>query len=168
MTVELMLIQFRLSIGFESIFLTWEREKLTTLKLKKKRKTVEDMSVDSLLDDLIDTDVKSETRPAEDPWSEEYLSKLHKKEAKKTLQKYRRDEPISQEEPRKRSERPVVSEKITQMRKCQNCYYCVATRKVGGSWWCHCTNLGRSTESDIQTQSWVKSKLNLPCWKLPD
>ena len=161
-------IPFPLSIGFESRFLTLEREKPTTLKPRKKRQTIEDVSVDSLLDDLLDTKVKSETRPAEDPWSEEYLTKLHKKEAKKTIEKYRKDEPIAQEEPRTRLERPVASEKLSQMRKCQTCYYCIGTRKVGGSWWCHCTNLGRSTESEVQIQSWVKGRLNLPCWKIAD
>jgi len=138
------------------------------LRTKKKRRTLEDLSVDSLLDDLLDTEIKSETRPAEDPWSEDYLTKLHKKEAKKTLEKYRKDTPIIQEEPRMKQEQPVVSEKMSQMRKCQDCYYCLGTRKVGGSWWCHCTNLGRSMECEMQTESWVKSKLNLPCWKIPD
>ncbi len=138
------------------------------MRPKKKGRTLENLSVDSLLDDLLDTEIRSETRPAEDPWSEDYLTKLHKKEARKTLEKYRKDAPIIQEKPRMKQEHPVVSEKMSQMRKCQNCYYCSGTRKVGGSWWCHCTNLGRSTECEMQTQSWVKSGLNLPCWKAPD
>jgi len=138
------------------------------LKIKKKQRTLDDLSVDSLLDDLLDTEVKPESRPAEDPWSEEYQTKLHKKEARKTIEKYRRDEPFITKEPRVRPEQPIVSEKMSQMRKCQNCYYCIGTRKVGGSWWCHCTNIGRSIECETQAKSWVKSGLNLPCWKVPD
>ncbi|MFX1579834.1 MAG: hypothetical protein ACFFBJ_09330 [Promethearchaeota archaeon] len=157
-----------LSNGVESEFLTWKQEKLVLLRSKRKKHTIEEISIDELLDDLTNTDPRPESRPAEDPWSEEYLTKLHKREARKTLDKYRRDEPIVSEQPKPREESPVVSEKMSQIRKCQSCYYCTGTRKVGGSWWCHCTNPGRSTECELQTQSWVKSKLNLPCWKLPD
>jgi hypothetical protein len=92
------------------------------LRLKKKRNTIETLSIDSLFDDFIDTDFKSDTRPAEDPWGEDYLTKLHKKKARKTLEKLRKNEPISQEESRTGSEQPVLSEKISMMRKCQNCY----------------------------------------------
>jgi hypothetical protein len=138
------------------------------LKIKRKQRTLEELSVDSLLDDFVNDDIKSETRPAEDPWSEDYMNRLHKKEAKKTLEKYRKDSPIIQEEPRIKPEQPVVSEKLFQLRNCQSCYYCVGTRKVGGSWWCHCTNPGRSSECEMQIQSWVKGRLNLPCWKVTD
>lgn len=138
------------------------------MKHKKKRETLDDVSIDSLLDDLLNDDIKPETRPAEDPWSEEYLTKLHKKEARRTIEKFRKPGPIFKEKPSPKSERPVVSEKLSQVRKCQNCYYSSRARKVGGSWWCHCSNPGRSIKSEVQMRSWVKSRLNLPCWKLPD
>jgi hypothetical protein len=136
--------------------------------LRKKRQTIQDTSVESLLDDLLNPEVVGETRPAEDPWSEEYLTKLHKIEARRTIEKYRKNEPFVAEKPSAKVERPIISEKFSGVRKCQNCYYCIGTRKVGGAWWCHCTNPGRSTEVEVQTQPWVKSGLNLPCWKIPD
>lgn len=138
------------------------------MKRKKKRETLDDVSIDSLLDDLLNDEVTPETRPADDPWSEEYLAKLHKKEARRTIERYRKPGPISTEEPKSRSEQTIVSEKIPPVRKCQTCYYSNKARKVGGSWWCHCSNPGRSIKSELQMRSWVKSRLNLPCWKLPD
>ena len=135
------------------------------MRTRRKKKTIEDMAIDKLLDDLIATDAPVDTKPAEDPWSEEYLMRLHKREAKKTLEKYKRDEPLNLSASAPKPEPPVVSEKMSQVRKCQNCYYCIASRKVSGSWWCHCTNPGRSTECEVQTHSWVTSKLNLSCWK---
>lgn len=138
------------------------------MKHKKKQETLDDVSIDSLPDDLLNDDIKTETRLVEDPWSEEYLTKLHKKEARRTIEKYRKPGPIFKEEPAPKSEQLIVSEKLSQMRKCQTCYYSSRARKVGGSWWCHCTNPGRSIESEVQARSWVISKLNLTCWKLPN
>lgn len=138
------------------------------MRMHKKKHATEEVSIDELLDDLTNQEPEIESRPAQDPWSEEYLTNLHKKEARKTLDKYRRDEPIAVKKVSQRKDPPIVSEKVSQVRKCQNCYYCTGTRKVGGSWWCHCTNPGRSAECEKQTESWVKSKLNLSCWRLPD
>ncbi|TFG98381.1 hypothetical protein E4H12_06220 [Candidatus Thorarchaeota archaeon] len=82
-----------------------------------------------------------------------------KHEARKTLEKHRKDPPVS-----KKKEIPVISEKRAPVKACQNCYFCVKEKKVGGSCWCHCTNPGRSTHAIVKG-SWVKSRLNLPCWK---
>ncbi|MDH4214178.1 MAG: hypothetical protein OEV85_09675 [Candidatus Thorarchaeota archaeon] len=84
-----------------------------------------------------------------------------RKTALETLKKYRKDAPIAKE---KIKEQPIVSEKISPVRRCQNCYFCVAERTLSGSCWCHCSNPGRSIEA-IPGKPWVKSKLNLPCWK---
>lgn len=138
------------------------------MKRNKKRKTIDDVSINSLFDDFVDTEVKPEMKPAEDPWSEEYLTSLYKKEARRKIEKYRKPRYTATEAPVAKSEQPIVSEKSSQMRKCQTCYYSNKTRKVSGSWWCQCTNPGRSIESEVQMRSWVKSQLNLPCWKLPD
>jgi hypothetical protein len=88
---------------------------------------------------------------------------LYKHKALETLKKYRKDEPLDI-----RTETPVVqlimSEKMAPIRNCEICYFCVGTRRVGGSIWCHCTNLARSTETTISA-SWVRSRLNAPCWR---
>jgi hypothetical protein len=60
---------------------------------------------------------------------------------------------------------PIVSEKRTPIKRCQNCYFCVGERKISGSCWCHCTNPARSTHAVVRG-SWVKSRMNLPCWKV--
>lgn len=90
-----------------------------------------------------------------------------KKEAKKALQKHRKDQQITPVEPKKKTpkpEPPVVSEKLSKIKRCQNCYYCIGSHSLGSSVWCHCTNPGRSAEGEI-SKSWIKSKLNLPCWR---
>jgi hypothetical protein len=85
-----------------------------------------------------------------------------KRKARKTLEKYRKDSPNSTE----KKVTPIISEKRAPIKSCQICYFCVGERKVSGSCWCHCTNPGRSTHAIVKG-SWVKSRLNLPCWKPP-
>jgi len=82
--------------------------------------------------------------------------------ARKTLEKYRKSPPVST----KKGTAPIVSEKHAPLKRCQNCYFCVGERKVSGSCWCHCTNPARSTHA-VAKGSWVKSRMNLPCWKAP-
>ncbi len=81
-----------------------------------------------------------------------------RKKARATLEKYRKEDPAPV--------KPVVSEKTPAIKRCQNCYFCVGERKFGGSSWVQCSNPGRST-TVISSGSWVKSGLNLPCWRAP-
>jgi len=92
----------------------------------------------------------------------EVKSSESKRAARKTLEKYRKDQPIS----KKKEVTPVISEKRAPIKRCQNCYFCIGERKVSGSCWCHCTNPARSTH-EVAKGSWVKSRMNLPCWKPP-
>jgi len=85
-----------------------------------------------------------------------------KRKARKTLEKYRKHSPSNTE----KNVTPIISEKRAPIISCQSCYFCVGERKVSGSCWCHCTNPGRSTHAIVKG-SWVKSRLNLPCWKPP-
>lgn len=85
-----------------------------------------------------------------------------KRAARKTLEKYRKNQPVV----KKKEAKPIVSEKRAPIKRCQNCYFCVGERKVSGSCWCHCTNPARSTHA-VAKGSWVKSRMNLPCWKAP-
>ena len=83
-----------------------------------------------------------------------------KRRARQTLEKYRKEEPISE----KKRASPVTSEKRAPIKRCQNCYFCVKEKKISGSCWCQCTNPARSTHAIVKA-GWVKSRMNLPCWK---
>jgi hypothetical protein len=93
---------------------------------------------------------------------DEVKSSESKRAAQKTLEKYRKAKPISKKE----TTSVIVSEKRAPIKRCQNCYFCVKEKKVSGSCWCHCTNPARSTHA-VAKGSWVKSRMNLPCWKPP-
>ena len=94
------------------------------------------------------------------------LKKHHPKNYEEALERYRED--ISSEssfiESHPKPAPPVRSEKLAPFRRCQNCYYCVDTRKLRSSWWCARTHPGRSTESLVAGRMWVKSRLGLVCW----
>ncbi len=83
-----------------------------------------------------------------------------RRKARKTLEKYRKGAPASG----KKGVSPVVSEKKAPIKRCQNCYFCTREKKISGSCWCHCTNPARSTHAVVRA-GWVKSRMNLPCWK---
>jgi hypothetical protein len=115
---------------------------------------------------LVETSVQESLEPivrneAVDSFFREETIAVHKHKALRTLEKYKRDKP---QESMKPEDGLIVSEKLTPMRKCENCYFCVDTKWVGGSSWCHCTNLARSTDTVIAA-SWVRSRLNAPCWR---
>ncbi len=93
---------------------------------------------------------------------DEVSSSKSKRAAHKTLEKYRKDPPAS----KKKKATPIISEKRAPIKRCQTCYFCVKEKKVSGSCWCHCTNPARSTHA-VAKGSWVKSRMNLPCWKAP-
>ncbi|MGY5879857.1 MAG: hypothetical protein RTV31_06380 [Candidatus Thorarchaeota archaeon] len=95
---------------------------------------------------------------------EELTSRTLKRKARETLEKHRKKTPAKKKKGKQKS--PVVSEKISPVKRCQNCYFCVGEKKISGSCWCHCTNPGRSSNVE-HSGSWVKSKLNLHCWKPP-
>ncbi len=86
-----------------------------------------------------------------------------KRKALETLAKHRKDTPPPQRS--STSQKPTVSEKVSPLRSCRNCYYCSDRRRVGGSWWCRCTNAGRTMSEKASVSSWVKGRINLPCWR---
>ncbi|TFG34063.1 hypothetical protein EU527_05115 [Candidatus Thorarchaeota archaeon] len=135
---------------------------------RKRIKTIEDVSVTELLDDFVELEEEEDTGTITKMDDEEYVAMMLKKEALKTLQKHRKDVPTTPfESPGKRTQKPeppVVSGKLSIVKRCQNCYYCIGSHTINSSVWCHCTNPGRSIEEEM-TKSWIKSRLNLPCWK---
>ena len=66
----------------------------------------------------------------------------------------------------KTSNPSMYNDNVLLLKRCQNCYFSVGEKKVSGAVWCRCTNPDRSTDVEFE-DSWVKSKLNLPCWKAP-
>jgi len=113
--------------------------------------------------DVVEPEIPTpETEAAVEFLRDEIISNSSKREALQTLEKYRKALPVKRE---KKPEKPIVSEKASPVKRCQNCYFCVAERNIGGSCWCHCTNPGRSTK-ESPGKSWVKSRLNLPCWRI--
>ncbi|MHA2026153.1 MAG: hypothetical protein ACW98U_09650 [Candidatus Thorarchaeota archaeon] len=119
--------------------------------------------------DLLETDVfKQEIQlaPLErnedvDSYFREETIAVHKHKALQTLEKYRKDRQVDLRRPK---ESPIISEKISLVKKCENCYFCVNTKRVGGSAWCHCTHIGRSLDT-TSVASWVRSRLNSSCWR---
>jgi len=107
------------------------------------------------------TELTPKTQAAVEFLRDELITSSSRRGALKTLEKYRKELPVVRE---KKKEKPVISEKMSPMRRCQNCYFCVAKRSFNGVYWCHCSNPGRSIEASPGI-SWVKSRLNLPCWK---
>ncbi len=104
-------------------------------------------------------DLTERMKVAVDFLQDEVTTSVSKREARETLEKYRKDIPVT-----KKSASPIVSEKMAPVKSCQNCYFCIGERKLGGSCWCNCSNPGRSSHA-VSKGSWVKSRLNLPCWK---
>ena len=138
------------------------------MRKRRRTKTIEDISVTELLDDFVELENKEENHSVADMDDEEYVAMMLKKDAKKRVKVGRKDGSIASSEsnvPRtKIPNPPVVSERLSAVKRCQNCYFCIDSHTLGGSVWCHCTNPGRSGDSDM-SKSWIKSKLNLPCWR---
>ena len=101
---------------------------------------------------------------AVDSFFREETVAVHKHKALETLKKYRKEKPLDLKQS---MESPIKSDKLAPMRKCESCYFCVDNKRVGGSSWCHCTNVGRSTDTAIVV-AWVRSRLNAPCWRRPE
>jgi hypothetical protein len=89
---------------------------------------------------------------------------LYKHKALETLKKYRKDRHFEVSGVQSVEEGPILSEKMALIQNCESCYFCVDNKRVGGSSWCHCTNIVRSAET-VTAASWVRSRLNAPCWR---
>ncbi len=140
----------------------------------KKSKSIEDVTVSELLDDFVSLDVPNNRSKSTEVTDEDYVTSMLKKDAKRELAKYRKESATSSNKmleekstfikKKRKHGPPVLSEKLSPVRRCQSCYYRVAVRTIGGSSWCNCTNSGRSAEGSPEKR-WIESGLNLPCWK---
>jgi hypothetical protein len=62
----------------------------------------------------------------------------------------------------KESDKPIVSKKLRPVKSCQNCYFCVDSKRLGSIVWCKCSNTLRVSEAGSGV--WIPSKINLDCW----
>ena len=67
---------------------------------------------------------------------------------------------------KKKSDPSMYNDNVLLLKRCQNCHFCTGEKNRRGSIWCLCTNPDRSADVQIN-DSWVKSELNLSCWKAP-
>ena len=124
-----------------------------------------------ILNFLLDPEpLNDEELPADDVTDNAALAEHYKRAALKTLERCREgisSEPSFTKVSRKK-EPPVQSEKLAPFKRCQNCYYCVDTKKLRSTWWCACTHPGRSAEGVAAGRLWVKSRIGLVCWTKRD
>ncbi|MHA1960371.1 MAG: hypothetical protein ACW99U_09080 [Candidatus Thorarchaeota archaeon] len=134
-------------------------------KRKRERERLRQVPIDELLKDFVSDKEKKSQQDIKELTDEEFLNDFFKKSAMKKIQKYRKDLPIEITKIEKKPDPPVVSEKMTLVKRCQNCYYLTDSKKVGNNWWCACTNPGRARHGSSTGGIWIKSELNLTCWR---
>ena len=125
----------------------------------------EDTIVEEILDTIVVKDVSglaARMREAVDFLQDEMGTSETERRLVEALEEFGR----STETTKKKSDPLMYNDNILLLKRCQNCYFCVGEKNGNGSLWCLCTNPDRSTEVEIE-DSWVKSKLNLSCWKGP-
>ena len=130
---------------------------------EKKEKPPEEGIVEQILDTLVVKDVSglaARMKEAVDFLQEEMGTSESERKLIEALEECMK--PAGCE--KKKSDPSLYNDNVLLLKRCQNCYFCVGEKKVNVSVWCLCTNPDRTTEVEID-DSWVKSKLNLPCWK---
>ncbi|MFW9980350.1 MAG: hypothetical protein ACFFE3_00360 [Candidatus Thorarchaeota archaeon] len=135
------------------------------LKIRPPEKPRIDLEMETKIVETQIPDEFSETpnQAVETLFREETIA-AYKHKALETLKKYKKERPLDL---KKSEEMPIISEKRSQMRKCDTCYFCVDDKRIGGSSWVHCTNISRSVDT-VTAASWVRSRLNAACWKRPE
>ncbi|TFG33102.1 hypothetical protein EU528_01215 [Candidatus Thorarchaeota archaeon] len=125
----------------------------------------EDKIVEDILNTIVVKDVSglaTRMREAVDFLQDEMGTSESERRLVEALEEYHRPT----ESTKKRSDPLIYNDNILLLKRCQNCHFCVGEKNGNGSLWCLCTNPDRSTEVEIE-DAWVKSRLNLPCWKAP-
>jgi hypothetical protein len=142
-------------------------EKKKQVEVEVSEKTLQEEGiVGEILDSIVVKDVSglaARMKEAVDFVQEE----MGASDAERRLSEALEDYCKSQQTERKKSEPHFYNDNILLLKRCQNCYFCVGERNRNGSVWCLCTNPSRCPEVEID-DSWVKSELNLPCWKAPE
>jgi len=135
---------------------------------RKKQKTIEDMTVEDLLEEFNDLEANGIINHVTVVDDDVFVQRRLRIEARRTLEKLKKTSPDSKDEdsvdlpPIKK--KPVMSQATSVIKRCQNCYFCVNSHTLGSSVWCYCANPSRSSGEDI-SKSWIRSRMNLPCWR---
>ncbi|MBE0526781.1 MAG: hypothetical protein IH631_07550, partial [Candidatus Thorarchaeota archaeon] len=135
------------------------------LPLKEKESSPEDGIVEDILDSIMVKDVSglaARMKEAVDFLQDEMGTSDAERKLVEALEDYRKPTLHSKNE----SNPLVYNDNVLILKRCQNCYFCVGEKNRSGVIWCLCTNPNRSADVEID-DSWVKSRLNLSCWKVP-
>jgi len=130
---------------------------------EKKQEAIDNGIVEEILDSIVVKDVSglaARMKEAVDFIQDEMGTSDTERKLVEALERYSKPTETSQ----KKSGPPMYNENVLVLKRCQNCHYCVGEQNRNGSVWCLCTNPDRSTEVEID-DSWVKSGINLSCWK---
>ena len=136
-----------------------EKEKLP----EKKELPPDNRIVEEILDSIMIKDVSglaARMKEAVDLVQDEMGTSDAERKLVEALEKYKKPTETS----KKKSDSRMYNDNVLVLKRCQNCHFCIGERNSNGSVWCLCSNPDRSTDVEID-DSWVKSKLNLPCWK---
>ncbi|MHA1136794.1 MAG: hypothetical protein ACTSSE_09920 [Candidatus Thorarchaeota archaeon] len=129
--------------------------------LAKKEVSPDSGIVADILDSIVVKDVSglaTRMREAVDFLQDEMGTSDTEQKLIEALERYKK--------PTERAIKMFSNDNVLVLKRCQNCHYCVGERNRNGSTWCLCTNFDRSTDVEIE-DSWVKSAINLLCWKTP-
>lgn len=124
---------------------------------KRKRPPTSKELLDMFLDDKWD---EGDT-PIEAMSDVEFVNHMLKIRARRTLDKHKRDAPLS---PVQAEAKEASPNGISPIKTCRNCYFCMNFRVIGVDWYAACSNTGRSRKAEGSTL-WIKAQHNLPCWR---
>jgi hypothetical protein len=136
---------------------------VSKLPTKKPSSPPEEEIVTEILDSLVVKDVSelaTKMKLAVDYVQEEMGTSESERRLIEALEQYRR--PTQSEQ--KRTTTHISNDNVLVLKRCQNCYYSKGEKRVNGSIWSLCINPQRTPEIEVE-DSWVKSGLNLSCWK---
>ncbi len=149
---------------FNSLGKGWIRvtrdESIERKKIPPTSKQLLDMFLD---DEWVEGDTPVE-RMSDTEFVDYLLKRKAKRNARQTLDRYRKDEPL----PTPPEISPVKEEdqtrKISPIKTCRNCYFCTNFRVIGVDWYAICSNTGRSRSAE-GSRLWIKAERNLSCWR---
>jgi hypothetical protein len=143
--------------------------------LKKLRKKLRKPSVQELLDSFLSNEKPHKQALKYEPTDTQLYHEVLRQDAMRQYRKITTE--INDERKRispqklvasftKETNEPIVSEKLSPVKSCQNCYYCVDSKRLGSIVWCKCSNALRIAEAGVGI--WISSKINLDCWVAKD
>ena len=138
-------------------------------KALTRKKTLKETSIDTLLANLLDPEPLSSRKTGESKSLRDAYIELSRRGDMNKFKVYtelidsrRTSPPAIKGLDTDQSDAPVVSEKLSIVRRCDNCYYCSASKRLGGNVWCLCSSMFR--DKIVGDSKWTPSRMNLDCW----